>query len=63
MVKFVNYIHTKMLPARRGNHFALPWGCDFAFYNARQNFNDMENLIKYINDNAHVNMKVMMSTP
>jgi len=63
MVQFVNYIHEKVLPARRGNTFALPWGCDFAFYNARQNFRDMEALIQYINENSHVNMKVLMSTP
>mmetsp|Transcript_14834 Transcript_14834/g.23009 ORF Transcript_14834/g.23009 Transcript_14834/m.23009 type:complete len:91 (+) Transcript_14834:912-1184(+) len=35
MRKFINYIHEKLVPAHRGNHIALPWGCDFAWYDAR----------------------------
>jgi len=63
MNKFINYIHEKMLPAHRGSILALPWGCDFAFYDAKQNFGEMEKMIKYINENNKVNMKLLASTP
>jgi len=63
MRKFINYIHEKIVPAHHGNHVALPWGCDFAFYNARQNFDEMEKLIEYTNKHNKVNMKLLASTP
>ena len=50
MKKFITYIHEKIVPARRAiENVALPWGCDFAFVNARQNFEEMEKLALYVN--------------
>ena len=62
-IKFVNYIHKAIVPGRHGNHVALPWGCDFAYYNANQNFREMEKLVTYINEHNTANIKVLVSTP
>jgi len=63
MHEFIDYIHTKVFPAHRSNHVALPWGDDFAYSNAHQDYSDMERLIRYINKNNKVNMKLIQSTP
>lgn len=38
MTQFINYVHEHVAPYQRTNHIALPWGCDFAFQNAAENF-------------------------
>jgi hypothetical protein len=63
MLKFINYVHDNIAPTHRGSHVALPWGCDFAFQNARQNFEEMEKVVAYINAHNDVNMTVVASTP
>jgi len=35
----------------RGNHMLVPFGGDFTFANARMNFENMDRLIKYFNEN------------
>jgi len=62
MAKLINYIHEQS-GHHKGNHIALPWGCDFAFQNARQNFEEMEKLIKYVNAHNPYKVKLLMSTP
>lgn len=34
MTMFIKYINERIAPAHRSKHFAVPWGCDFAWYNA-----------------------------
>lgn len=63
MIKFINYIHEFVVTVHRTNHLILPWGCDFSFQNAAQNYQEMEKVIGYINKNNKVNMKLLMSTP
>ena len=41
----------------------VPWGCDFSFQNARQEFQNLENIIKFINKNNRFNMTLVMSNP
>uniref|UniRef100_A0A7N6A054 Alpha-mannosidase n=1 Tax=Anabas testudineus TaxID=64144 RepID=A0A7N6A054_ANATE len=36
----------------RTNHVLWPWGCDKQFYNSSVQFNNMDPLIKYINQNS-----------
>ncbi|XP_068164204.1 epididymis-specific alpha-mannosidase isoform X2 [Antennarius striatus] len=36
----------------RTNHVLWPWGCDKQFYNASVQFNNMDPLMKYINQNS-----------
>ena len=41
MKKFITYIHEKIVPARRAiENVALPWGCDFAFVNFGNDFDN-----------------------
>ena len=47
----------------RGNHILLPFGCDFTHANARLNFENMERLIEYFNENVKENIKLIYSTP
>jgi lysosomal alpha-mannosidase len=63
MHKFIKYIHEFIVTVHRTNHLILPWGCDFAFQNAAQNYQEMEKVINYVNKHNKFNMKVMMSTP
>ncbi|KAM3590107.1 uncharacterized protein V6R79_003911 [Siganus canaliculatus] len=36
----------------RSNHLLWPWGCDKQFYNSSVQFNNMDPLMKYINQNS-----------
>jgi len=63
MLKFINYINEFIVSVHKTNHVILPWGCDFAFQNAAQNYQEMEKVIEYINKNNKANMKLLMSTP
>ncbi|TNN71928.1 Epididymis-specific alpha-mannosidase [Liparis tanakae] len=38
----------------RTNHVLWPWGCDKQFYNSSVQFNNMDPLMKYINQNSKV---------
>ena len=63
MTNFLKYVNERLHPAHRSNHLAVPWGCDFAYYNAPQNYNDMEKLIAYVNTHNKQNVKLLQSTP
>ena len=41
----------------------VPMGCDFSFQNARQEFENVETIINYINEHNTANMTLVMSTP
>jgi len=45
-----------------GNHFLIPWGCDFSFSNAYLAYHSPDNLIKYFNSHFS-DMTLMYSTP
>jgi hypothetical protein len=38
-------------------------GCDFAYQNAKSEFEALENLISYINEHNTANMELKISTP
>jgi hypothetical protein len=38
-------------------------GCDFAYQNAKAEYEALENLITYINEHNNANMEFKMSTP
>jgi len=63
MLDLVNYITLHVEPYHRTNHVALPWGCDFAYQNAAQNYEEMEKLIDYVNTRNQVNVVFLQSTP
>ena len=46
----------------RGNHFLLPMGTDFAYMNARENFESMDNLIESFNS-LDMGATLLYSTP
>jgi lysosomal alpha-mannosidase len=63
MINFINYVHEAYMKDYRGNHVALPWGCDFAYQNALFTWRNMEKIVDYINKHNTVNMKLVISTP
>lgn len=63
MIDLINYVTEHVAPYHRTNHVALPWGCDFAYQNAAQNFEEMEKMIAYFNKHNQVNVTFLMSTP
>lgn len=46
----------------QGNHVMLPMGCDFAYANAKMNFDSMDALISYTNSHSK-NFTFLYSTP
>jgi hypothetical protein len=62
MDRFMSYV-AELEDGYRGNHFMIPWGCDFTFANARLNFEDLDTIIKYINANNDQNVQLIYSTP
>lgn len=41
----------------------IPWGCDFAFMNAKLNFDQMDKIIAFTNRYNTKNITFMYSTP
>jgi len=62
MTKFVNYIQVDSAK-RKGSHILVPMGCDFAYQNARNEFNAVQQMVDYINEHNSANMKLIFSTP
>eukprot|EP01121_Diplochlamys_sp_Union-15-3_P002320 TRINITY_DN1202_c0_g1_i2.p1 TRINITY_DN1202_c0_g1~~TRINITY_DN1202_c0_g1_i2.p1 ORF type:complete len:757 (+),score=157.97 TRINITY_DN1202_c0_g1_i2:1059-3329(+) len=57
--QFVSLIRQRA-PFYRTNNILLPWGCDFHFVNATKQFENMDQIVKYIQDHAaeyNVNLK------
>jgi hypothetical protein len=49
--------------ARKGQNMLIPMGCDFAYQNAKQEFENLENMIEYINTHNTANIELKISTP
>lgn len=62
MTNFVNMIHDQY-KARKGQNLLIPMGCDFAYQNAKQEFETLENMIEYINTHNTANIELKISTP
>jgi len=62
MTDFVNWIQD-LTVTNRGQNIMVPMGCDFSFQNARQEFENVETIINYINEHNTANMTLVMSTP
>tara|TARA_B110000285_G_C14512814_1_gene333103 strand:+ start:95 stop:352 length:258 start_codon:yes stop_codon:yes gene_type:complete len=41
----------------------IPMGCDFAYQNAKEEYENVERAISYINTHNQANMQLRMSTP
>ena len=41
----------------------IPMGCDFAYQNAKEEFENLERIISYVNAHNHANMQFKLSTP
>ena len=41
----------------------IPMGCDFAYQNAKEEFENLERTISYVNAHNHANMQFRISTP
>lgn len=61
-IELLNYIQ-EQAAHRRENHLILPWGCDFTFANARLNYDQMDKIIKFVNEYNKVNVTLRYSTP
>ena len=62
MAQFVNYVQ-QQYSQRRGQNIMIPMGCDFAYQNAKEEFENVERAISYINTHNQANMQLRMSTP
>ena len=62
MVDFVNWVND-LTRTRLGQNIMVPMGCDFTFQNARQEFQNLERAIEYINKHNTANLTLIMSTP
>lgn len=62
MVDFVNMIQTQY-EEKRGQNILIPMGCDFAYQNAKAEYEALETLIDYINKHNTANMELVISTP
>lgn len=47
----------------RGSHILIPWGCDFGYMNATEDFENTDRLIDYFHKNTKTNIKLKYSTP
>jgi lysosomal alpha-mannosidase len=48
MIDFINWVQD-LTVTNRGQNIMVPMGCDFSFQNARQEFQNIERIISYIN--------------
>ena len=60
--ELINYIQDSA-DHRREQHLLLPWGCDFTFSNAKQNFDQMDKIISFVNRYNTKNITLQYSTP
>jgi hypothetical protein len=61
-VELINYVQN-LANAHQERHILLPWGCDYAFSNARENFEQMDKIIQFTNRLNRKNITFMYSTP
>ena len=62
VIEFVNIAHD-LYKHHMGQNILVPMGCDFAYQNALSEFEDLENLIEYINKHNTANIELKISTP
>ena len=48
---FVDMVKTRATYYNNGNNLLITWGCDFNFLSAPVSYDNMDKLIKYVNDN------------
>ncbi|XP_018655617.1 putative lysosomal alpha-mannosidase (mannosidase alpha class 2b member 1) [Schistosoma mansoni] len=62
--KFIQYVKN-LSNSFKTNHIMVLMGCDFTYENAHMNYNNMDKLIKYVNDQQKYdsNVNVLYSTP
>lgn len=61
-VELINYVQG-LANHHKERHILLPWGCDYAFQNARENFEQMDKIIQFTNRLNNKNITFMYSTP
>jgi lysosomal alpha-mannosidase len=48
---------------RREQNLIIPWGCDFTFSNAKLNYDQIDDIISYVNKHNGKNITLVQSTP
>lgn len=61
--KFIEYLHQNRSAFYRTNHFLVPFGDDFNFMDASQNYESMDNMIAYMNEHHGDRYHFRYSTP
>lgn len=57
LTSLINHIQMEAMK-RKGNHILIPMGCDFAYQNAKEDFEAHNQMINYINLHNTANVKL-----